>query len=278
MNPMQKVLREPLLHFLLLGTAIFGGYNLLSPNSRDEPGKIIISEGQIAAMAEGFTRTWRRPPTREEIDGLINDGVQEEVYCREAMALGLDKDDTIIRRRLRQKLDFVTADVAALAEPTDDDLNAYLKTHADTFRVQRQFTFSQVYLNPERHGENLVKDTAELLARLRQAGDKANLSELGDSFLLEHSFQLLPSSEIVKQFGEKFAAKLSELSPGQWEGPIESGYGVHLVRISERTEGRLLALAEVRDAVRRDWANTRRLESNEKFFAELLKRYVVIIE
>src|SRR4051812_27410537 len=212
---MKRLLREPLLHFLLLGTAIFAGYSLVSKGSRDEPGKIVISEGQIAAMAEGFTRTWRRPPTQEEIDGLIRDRVQEEVYCREAMALGLDKDDTIIRRRLRQKMDFVTDDVAALAEPTDDELNAHLKTHADTFRVQRQFTFSQVYLNPERHGENLVKDTAELLARLRQAGDKADLSELGDSFLLEHSFQLLPSSEIVKQFGEKFAAKLGELAPGQ---------------------------------------------------------------
>jgi hypothetical protein len=229
-------------------------------------------------MAEGFARTWRRPPTQEEIDGLIQDRVQEEVYCREAMALGLDKDDTIIRRRLRQKMDFVTDDVAALAEPSDDELSTHLKTHADTFRVQRQFTFSQVYLNPERHGENLVKDIAELLARLRQAGDKADLSELGDSFLLEHSFQLLPSNEIVKQFGEKFAAKLGELSPGQWDGPIESGYGVHLVRISERTEGRVPALTEVRDAVRREWANTRRLESNEKFFAELLKRYVVTIE
>jgi hypothetical protein len=274
---MKRVLREPLLHFLLLGIAIFAAYGLISKPS-SEPGKIVISARQIAALAEGFTRTWRRPPTRAEMEELIRDQVQEEVYCREAMALGLDKEDTIIRRRLRQKMEFVSDDVAALAEPTDDELSAFLKSHADTFRVQRQFTFSHVYLNPERHGENLARDTAQLLAWLQQAGDKADISELGDSFLFEHKFQSLPASEIVKQFGQKFAAKLGELSPGQWHGPVESGYGVHLVWINERTEGRLPALAEVRDAVRREWGTARRLESNEKFYQELLKRYTVTIE
>jgi hypothetical protein len=155
---MKRVLREPLLHFLLLGTAVFVAYSLVTKPSSDEPGKIVISQGQVAAMAEGFARTWRRPPTGEEIEGLIKDRVQEEVYCREARALGLDKDDTVIRRRLRQKIEFVTDDVSALAEPTDDELSAYLKAHADSFRVQRQFTFRQVYLNPERHGENLARD------------------------------------------------------------------------------------------------------------------------
>ncbi len=187
---MKKILSEPLLHFLLLGTAIFAAYGLVSKRNSDEPGKIVISAGQVASMAETFARTWRRPPTSAELEGLIRDRVQEEVYSREAMALGLDKDDTIIRRRLRQKMEFVTDDVAALAEPTDDELNAYLKAHADTFRVQRQFTFSQVYLNPERHGENLARDTAQLLAQLQQAGDQADVSELGDSFLLEHSSTL----------------------------------------------------------------------------------------
>jgi PPIC-type PPIASE domain len=275
---MKRVLREPLLHFLLLGTAVFVAYSLVTKPSSDEPGKIVISEGQVAAMAEGFARTWRRPPTGEEIEGLIKDRVQEEVYCREAMALGLDKDDTVIRRRLRQKIEFVTDDVTALAEPTDDQLGAYLKAHADAFRVQRQFTFSQVYLNPERHGENLARDIAQLIAQLQQAGDKADLSELGDSFLLGSTFKSLPASEAVKQFGEKFATKLGELSPRQWQGPVESGYGVHLVFVSERTEGHVPELAEVRDAVRREWANTRRLKANEKFYQELLKRYTVTIE
>jgi parvulin-like peptidyl-prolyl isomerase len=113
---------------------------------------------------------------------------------------------------------------------------------------------------------------------LQQAGDEADVSELGDSFLLGSKFKSLPASEAVKQFGEKFATKLGELSPRQWQGPVESGYGVHLVFVSERTEGHVPELAEVRDAVRREWANTRRLKANEKFYQELLKRYTVTIE
>src|SRR3954471_18125362 len=125
---MKRILREPLLHFLLLGIAILAACRFVSKRgSNDEPGKIVISEGGIAAMTEGFARTWRRPPTSAEVEGLIKDRVQEEVYCREAIALGLDKDDTVIRRRLRQKIEFVTDDVAALADPTDEELNIYLK-------------------------------------------------------------------------------------------------------------------------------------------------------
>jgi len=275
---MKKILREPLLHFLLLGAAIFAAYGLVSKRGRDGTVKIVISAGQVAAMAESFTGTWRCPPTRAEIEGLIRDRVQEEVYSREAMALGLDKDDTIIRRRLRQKMEFLTDDIAALAEPTDHELSEYLTAHADTFRVQPKFSFSHVFLNRERHGENLSRDIAQLFAQLQQAGAQADVSELGDPFLLEHNFKSMLASEAAKLFGEKFAAKLGELSPGQWQGPIESGYGVHLVLVSERTEGRVPALTEVRDAVRREWANTRRMESNEKFYQELLKRYVVTIE
>ena len=266
------------MHFLLLGAVIFLAYSLASKHTSGEPGRIVVTQGQIATLAEGFARTWQRPPTLEELDGLIRDRVREEVYYREALALGLDKDDMIIRRRLRQKIEFISDDIVALPEPTDDELNAYLKAHPDSFRTEQRFTFSQVYLNPEKHSENLARDAAQLLAQLRQAGDKADVSALGDSLMLEHTFTEVPGSEVVKQFGEKFAAKLGELTPGQWQGPVESGYGVHLVFVSERTEGRAPALAEVRDAVRREWANARRLEANEKFYQELLKRYTVTIE
>jgi hypothetical protein len=135
-----------------------------------------------------------------------------------------------------------------------------------------------VYFDPEKHGENLARDISALLARLNRAGGQAEFSALGDSFLMERSFTAAPASEIAKQFGEKFAAKLGELSPGKWEGPVESGYGAHLVFVSERTEGRAPELAQVRDDVRREWANARRLELNEKFYQELFKRYSVTIE
>jgi hypothetical protein len=175
-------------------------------------------------------------------------------------------------------MEFVSDDIAAQSQPTDAELGAYLTAHPDSFRVEQRFTFRQVYLNPEKHGENLARDAAQLLAQLNQAGNKADSSTLGDSILLEHAFAAAPGSEVGKQFGENFAAKLGGLPPGQWQGPVESGYGVHLVLVSERTEGRLPALAEARDAVRREWDNARRLETNEKFYQELLKRYAVTIE
>ena len=150
--------------------------------------------------------------------------------------------------------------------------------HPESFHVEPQFTFSQVYLNPAKHGDNLARDTAQLLAQLKQAGAKADVSALGDSLLLEHAFRSTSAGEVAKQFGEEFAAALGGVKPGQWQGPIESGYGVHLVFVSERTVGRAPALADVRDAVVREWSNARRLETNARFYAELLKRYNVTIE
>jgi parvulin-like peptidyl-prolyl cis-trans isomerase-like protein len=276
---MKTFVREPLVHFLLLGAVLFIAYGLVSkPGSADGPGKITVTQGQIENLVSGFAKAWQRPPTSEELAGLVRDLVREEVYCREAMALGLDKDDTVIRRRLRQKMEFISDDIAAMPEPTDADLNAYLAAHTDRFRAAQTFTFSQVYLDPEKHGENLARDISALLARLNRAGGQAEVSALGDSFLMERSFTAAPASEVAKQFGEKFAAKLGELSPGKWEGPVESGYGAHLVFVSERTEGRVPELAEVRDDVRREWANAQRLELNEKFYQELYKRYSVTIE
>ncbi len=275
---MKRILKEPLLHFLLLGAGLFLVYGLMSKPGSSAPGQIVVTAGQVEHLAAGFARTWQRPPSDAELKGLVDDWVREEIATREAMALGLDKDDTVIRRRLRQKLEFVSDDIAAQAEPTDADLNAYLQAHPESFRVEPLFTFSQVYLNPDKHDESLARDAAQLLEQLELAGDKADISALGDSFLLEHTFQSTPTSEVAKQFGEDFAAALSGLSPRQWQGPVESGYGVHLVLISERTEGRLPVLAEARDAVRREWANAQRLEGNANFYQELLKRYTVTIE
>ena len=274
---MKKLMREPLVHFLLLGAAIFAAYSLVA-NSSGEPGKIVVTQGQLASMREGYIRAWQRPPTREEWEGLIRDRVREEVYVREALALGLDKDDLIIRRRLRQKMEFVTDDIAAQTQATDAELNAYLQTHPDKFRVEQQFTFRQLYLNPEKHGEHLARDTAQLLAKLNQAGGDTGFAAMGDPFLLDNNFTAVAAGEVTKQFGDKFTAKLGEISPGQWQGPVESGFGVHVVFLAERTQGRLPPLEDVREAVSREWDSARRLEANKKIYQELLKRYTVTIE
>jgi hypothetical protein len=264
----KRILKEPLLHFLVLGMGVFLAYDLTSRSiTSGARGEIVVTAGQVEHLAAGFTKAWQRPPTDAELKGLIDDWVREEIATREAMALGLDKDDTVIRRRLRQKLEFVSDDIAAQAEPTDADLNAYLRAHPDSFRVEPRLTFSQVYLNPTKHGGHLARDAAEVLARLKQAGAAADLAALGDSFLLEPTFRSVPTSEVAKQFGDGFAAQLGELTPGVWQGPVASGYGVHLA-----------ALAEARDAVRREWANARRLEASRRFYEEMLKRYTVTVE
>ena len=272
-----RFVREPLLHFLLLGALIFVVFKFISRET-NEPGKILITRGRIESLEIAFNRTWRRPPSANELEGLIRDYVREEVFAREAVALGLDKDDTIIRRRLRQKLEFISEDVAAHAEPTDEQLRAYLKEHPDTFRGDQRFTFSQVYLDPQRRGANLSRDAAHVLTQLGRSGSKADLATLGDSLMLESEFRTLPASEVVKQFGEKFTASLGAIPAGQWHGPIESGFGVHLVLLTERTGGSLPALEDVRAAVRREWTNARRMEANEKFYRTLRQRYTVTIE
>jgi hypothetical protein len=278
---MKRILKEPLVHFLVLGVGLFVTYNLM-PKSRglNEPERIVVTQGQIENLMDGFQRAWQRPPSRDELAGLVRDRVREEVYCREAMAMGLDKDDTIIRRRLRQKLEFVSEDIGAMAEPTEGELDAYFRAHLDTFRVPERFTFSHVYLNPEKHahGETMTRDAAQLLAQLNLAGDKADPAAVGDAFLLDREFVAVPAGEIAKQFGDKFAVELAKLAPGQWQGPIESGYGMHLVLVQKRREEHAPELAEVRAAVRREWENARRLEANETFYQNLLKHYTVTIE
>lgn len=276
-NTLKRVLKEPLLHFLLLGAGLFVAFSMVQKPGYG-PNEIVVTSGEIEHLAVGFTKIWQRPPTPQEMAGLVKDRVREEVYYREALALGLDKDDTVIRRRLRQKMEFIADDVAAHTKPTDAELTAYLQAHPESFRIEPRLTFRQVFLNPEKHGEYLMRDAERLRAQLIRVGEKADASKLGDPFILQDAFVALPSSEIARQFGTTFAARLSALSLGQWHGPIESAYGMHLVRISERTAPRLPALAEVREAARREWDNTRRLQSNENFYQTLLQRYTVTVE
>jgi hypothetical protein len=275
---MKHIMREPLLHFLLLGAVIFAAYGLASTSSSGEDGKIVITQGQLASMWESFAATRQRTPTADEWKGLIRARVREEVYYREALALGLDEDDAIIRRRLQQKIEFVTDDAAQQAEPTDADLSAFLQAHPERFRVDPQFTFRQVYLDPEKHGANLSRDATQLLATLNRAGAGTGFAAMGDPTLLARDVAAMPAGEAARQFGGAFAAKLGALPVGHWQGPIESAFGVHLVLVSQRTEARVPALTEVRDAVRREWDGARRLEAKEKSYQEMLARYTVTVE
>ena len=275
---MKRLLTEPLLHFLLLGTTVFVIFAILDRSDGRKGEKIVVTTGKIEHLRTAFTRVWQRPPSADELEGLIQDYVREEVLAREAVALGLDRDDTVIRRRLRQKMEFVANDLAAPAEPSDGELRAYLAQHSDLFRREPRFTFRQVYLNPQRRGDAVPQDAARLLAELHQADVQADFAAMGDSTLLSPELVDASAREVASMFGEPFARQLLQLPQGRWQGPVVSSYGVHLVFLSERTDERLPELQEIRAAVAREWANTHRLEANERFYQELLGRYTVTIE
>ena len=275
---MQKVLREPLFHFLLIGAAIFGVYHFVATRSVVAPDEIVVTQGRIESLSSAFQLKWQRPPTPIELDALIKDYVREEACAREAIAMGLDKDDSVIRNRLRQKLEFVSQDLLSVIDPTDEQLTAWLNSHPDDFLVPNRFTFRQVYLNPQKHGDHLEQDATALLANLQQKGPNADVSALGDSLLLDSRYESMSLAEVKKQFGDKFVTALTSVETGQWQGPIQSGYGVHIVLLEDCTKGRLPVLDEVRTSVRRDWMSDRKSRATEELYESLIQRYIVKIE
>jgi hypothetical protein len=278
MKAVNRLLREPLLHFLLLGAALFGVWFWRRDAGGSDSGRIVVTRARIEQLATGFARTWQRPPTPQELAGLVQDFVKEEVCVREAQKMGLDRDDTIVRRRLRQKFEFLTEDALEAASPTEEDLTAWLKAHPDSFRVEPRVAFRQVMFDPARRGPSADRDARKALTRLNSGGPGVDFTALGDSRMLPSIVELLRESEVAQIFGKEFATKVVLLPPGSWAGPIESGYGLHLVEVTERVEGRSPALSEVREAVVREWGVAKRKERSEALYKELLARYKVLIE
>jgi hypothetical protein len=278
-DKVHRLLREPLLHFLVLGALLFGLYQWLGgPAAGASGNEIVITGGRIRNLTDTFTRTWQRPPTADEFDGLVQDYIREEVLYREGVALGLDRDDTIIRRRLRQKLEFVSEDAANAVEPTDAELTEFLAQNADAYRVESRLTFTQVFMDPSKRGDRLEADAASLLDALRTRGERLDPATLGDSLMLDSRYETATEDDIARLFGAAFEAALRDQPVGEWVGPLKSGYGAHLVRIEARMPGRMAALAEVRDAVARDWSAARRQQLLDEQYQQLRSRYRVRIE
>jgi hypothetical protein len=275
---MRRVLREPLVHFLALGALVFAIFHLAADRSESREGRIVVTAGKIEQLATGFSRTWRRAPTRRELDGLVEDHVREEVFYREALALGLDKDDSIVRRRMQQKLEFMAGDAGALASPTDRDLQAWLDRHPEKFRVEPGVAFSQIYFRPGRQGENAQAAASRTLAQLDRREAHSGPAQLGDATALPREMPLSSEDEIGRVFGDDFARQVARLEPGRWSGPVPSGYGWHLVRVGERSEGGLKPLAEVREAAQREWLAARNKELVDSTYAKLRGKYSIVIE
>lgn len=271
-----KFLREPLVHFLIIGAALFVISGFVDGPRQDGDKEIVIDEGQVQRLVEGWKATWRRPPTQEELSGLVDDYITEEVLYREALALGLDRGDMMIRRRLRQKMEFISEDFASELQPTEEDLQSYLEENSEYFRIDPEMTLTHIYLNPDRRKESIQRDSARLLTQLEQGGVQP--ANLGDPFPLGNEFVDASLTEVMKNFGADFADAVQDLPVGKWTGPVRSGYGFHLVLVHERTEGRIPELGEVRDIVIREWTAARRREMNESFIRRLRERYTITLD
>ena len=191
--------------------------------------------------------------------------------------MGLDRNDTIIRRRIRQKLDFVADDFASQLEPTDEELQAYLTSHLDDFRMDARVTFQQVFFDPSRHGDDLKETINDLVAKLRD-DVSVNAWEQGDRTLLEFRYENVSQREVANTFGAQFATALVGVEPGGWQGPLESAFGLHAVLVETLESGKSPDLDTVRESVRRDWTHARRQELSEQFYQGLLQKYAISIE
>jgi hypothetical protein len=268
---MRNLIRQPLVHFFVLGALLFVLFDVVNDDAGGAPGEIVVDANRIEALVSRFERTWQRPPSLEERKGLIDSWVQEEMLYREGLALGLDRDDPVVRRRMAQKVDFMI-DSGSRA-PDEDELAAWFEAHAENYRVPPRYAFEQVFFSPERH-DDLAATVRQALAAL-DAGVEA---PEGDAMLLPGRVELASVPQISRIFGSDFVAELEAQPVDRWAGPVRSSYGLHLVRIEQKMPAHLPPLDEVRSAVERDWLQSQSEQAKARFFQALRERYDVRID
>ena len=277
MSRLASVFKEPLLHFFVLGALVFLAFAWLGDGVDDEDA-IVISRGQQTNLLQTFERTWGRAPTPAEFDGLIEEYLREEIAYREASVRELDRNDTVIRRRLRQKLELLIEDLAALAPPTAAELEASYAADPEKFRAEARYSFEQIVFSPDRRVADAEADARALLASLRAGVAVPEEALLGDSRVLPRELSSAGEREIASTFGDEIVIALAGLSPGQWEGPVRSGFGWHLVRLSERVPGEVPPLAEIEDRVRDELLVERRRMALDQLYARLAEQYTIRVE
>ena len=229
----------------------------------------MISQADTDRLITLFERKWQRLPTTLELDGLVEAEIREEILYREALTMGLDDDDTIVRGRMAQKVEFLFNDLADAAAPSDEELQAFLCKNPGKFTESARTSFAQVYLNVDKRGDGVETQARKLLTTLNAEQDSLGLETVGDPFMFGYAFKEQSEHQVARLFGHAFAKSLIEMEPGTWRGPLATGYGLHLVYVSERTEARLPPLAEIRDAVLYELLAARRLEANQAFYKNL---------
>ena len=277
---MRSLLREPLVHYLALGLALFAGYALVTRGQDPGTDQLIqITELEVQWLSSTWESRWQRPPTEDELRGLVDAYIREEVLYREALSVGLDRDDQVIRRRLVQKLEFITEDHASQVQPSEAELQTFLQENLDTYRFPERRSFVHVYFNADRRGASVEADADRVLDLLRTTSPSLEQAiELGDRFMLPHAYREMSEQETGRDFGSRFAASLFEVQPGEWQGPMGSGYGLHLVRVTAVVEGRVPDLSEVRNGVLRDFTAGARDRASQALYDNLRQQYEIEID
>jgi hypothetical protein len=267
---MKRWLHEPLLHFLFAGALLFAAYGWLNREQASGLREVRIGAAEINWLKETWTRQWQRPPTEEELRGLVADFLKEDLLAREARELRLDDNDIVVRRRLAQKMRFVIEDTATLAEPTDDELRRLLAANAAAYQAPARTDFSQLYFKTEAGAQAALKRLAQ-----KSAGDTG---QLGENTLLERDYSGLDSAVVTSVFGPKFAEGLFSVETGGWQGPLASGYGFHLVFVSARQPPQARPFEELRPQLRAEWQRRQQAQASEQYFADLLKKYTIVAD
>jgi len=277
---LKNIINNPLLHFFILGALIYVAYGRFGVQDYSDPERtIVVTPYTINWLEDTWEKRWNRPPTAEEKEGMIQEYVKESILYRQALEMGLDKDDVIVRRRLAQKLKFLTDDLIDIPEPSEEELSGYFKDKIDQYKSPDLTTFTHIFFDPDKREENTLTDAEDAKSKLQKLENPTEgLDKFGDNFMLQSYYPEKSEQEISKLFGSQFAKTISEQSPGEWQGPILSGYGTHLVYVNGRIKTPEPAIEDVRDQVIVDWEDEKRKEINDQFYESLLSRYEVIIE
>lgn len=278
--PIGRLLREPLLHFLAMGIVLFGAYGVLHPQPQndDDSERIEITMDDLRQLAVVWLAQGRAAPKAQEMRALVEQKITSEVLFREAIALGLDRDDEIIKRRLAQKMDFLVADVAAMAPPSAAELEAWFDRNAAEFALPPHVSFRHLYFSFDRRGDGAEDAAAAGLARIGGLpADAPEASAIADPFMFWNYYGDATPEQMAKEFGSGFAEALFQLPPDSWQGPIESGYGWHLIWIDSLEGGRIPTFEEVKPRVLEAWQAERYREVRQRALAEMRSRYTMIV-
>lgn len=276
---MKRLLQEPLVHFLVLGALLFAAYQYWEPTPATASSKEIrLSLDQLRQLALQFQSQWRRPPTAAELEKLVEAAVQSEILYREALAMGLDKDDEIVKRRMVQKMQFIAEDVAAAHEPTPDELRVWFDKNRARFALPGRLSFRHLYFSPDRRGARTRADAQEALSRLaaERQGSKA-AANLADPFMFQDSYADRAVDVLRKEFGPQFVLALEKLPVGQWSGPVESGFGWHVVFVDAASPARAPSFEEVEPDVRAAWLGEQRVLAWHEAYNTMRAKYTVLV-